>query len=178
MTLPIETILPLNAERLRSGNPVLVGDYVSELVNSLTTIYTQQSQAINGDYKDFAPIVYGTSTAGLGTYSVQNGYYLRLGLIVDYWYTVAWSGHTGTGNAYIQLPYKVKFNNTDFTGEVVGQYNYSSSYNGMWGLGVSQTFRKDLYLEGALNIPVLALPLLTSGALRGHIRYIGQEIEN
>lgn len=178
MTLPIETILPLNPTRLDSKDPAIIGDYVSELVNTITTMYQELSQATNGDYREFSPQIFGLTTPGNGTYAVQQGYYLRKGLMVDYWFNISWTAHSGSGFAYLLLPYKVRFNNTDFPGQVYGQYNYPNTYNGLFGLAVSQTFREDLYAEGSANIPVVQLTLQSTGALRGHIRYIGQEIEN
>ncbi len=46
----------------------------------------------------FTPIVSGTTSAGAGTYSVQNGNYTRIGNIVFFQAYLVWSAHTGTGN--------------------------------------------------------------------------------
>lgn len=179
MTLPTELILPLNADRLESGDPGLIGQYIRELVTTLSKMYQDLAQATNGDIREFPPKIIGLTTPGVGTYTVQDGWYLREGLIVDYWFVVGWSGHTGTGQAYVQLPYKVKKTiSLPFVSSVHGQYNYAATYSGLFGTATSDTFRYDLYAEGPLNIAVLPLPLLTSGLLFSHIRYIGQEIEN
>jgi len=179
MTLPNNWILPLNEDRLSSGDPLLIGDYLRELIYSLTTMYEDLAESTNGEYRQFLPEIYGTTVNGKGTYTIREGWYLRKNLMVDYWYACTWTGHTGAGNAFVQLPYKVKFTDSNpFVGEVHGQYNYAATYTGMFGLGISQTFQEQLFLEGPANIAVAPLPLLTSGTLYGHIRYIGQEIEN
>ena len=179
MTLPTEWIFPLNEERLRSGNPNQIGEYVEELITTLTSMYQNVSQATNGDIRQYIPLVFGKTVAGQGTYSVQDGWYLRKGLLVDLWFAVSWSGHTGTGDAYIQLPYKVKRTlSTPFVGSLHGTYNYTGGYTGMFTLANSDTFENLLYKDGPGGLPAIPLQLLTSGTLFGHIRYIGQEIEN
>jgi hypothetical protein len=179
MTLPTDWILPLNEDRLDSGDPVLIGDYIRELVSSLESIYRDLSQATNGDIRQFTPTILGLTTPGVGTYTVQDGWYLRKGLMVDYWFALQWTAHTGTGFASIQLPYKVKNTiSAPFVGHVHGIYNYSAAYNGMFGLCAANTFQYNLYAEAAAGAAFVSLQLLTSGTLFGHIRYIGQEIEN
>jgi hypothetical protein len=55
------------------------------------------------DYEEgtFTPVISGTSTAGTGTYSVQNGNYVKIGKIVQYQIYIILSAHTGTGNIAI-----------------------------------------------------------------------------
>ena len=179
MTLPTEWIFPLNEERLHSRNVQDIGDYVEELVTTLTAMYSQVSQAVNGDIKEFIPQVFGLTTPGVGTYSIQDGWVLRQGLMVDVWFAVSWTAHTGSGQAYIQLPYKVKNSLSEpFAGQVYGQYNYIADYTGMFSLAHPNTFQNALFVEGPVGIGASPLQLLTSGTLFGHIRYIGQEIEN
>src|ERR1051325_426199 len=179
MTLPTDWILPLNEERLDSGNPVLIADYLRELVGSLKSIYQDLSQATNGDIREFKPQIFGATTPGNGTYTVQDGWYLRKGLMVDYWFAMNWTAHTGGGLAYIQLPYKVKSTlSAPFVGHVHGTSNYTAAYNGMFGLCAPSTFEYRIYAEASAGAPFVQLQLLTSGTLFGHIRYIGQEIEN
>ena len=45
----------------------------------------------------FTPIVLGSTSAGTGTYSTQNGTYTRIGNRVFFNAYVSWSAHTGTG---------------------------------------------------------------------------------
>jgi len=52
------------------------------------------------DYEEgtFTPVIFGTTTAGVGTYTSQVGLYTKIGNVVYYTINVAWSAHTGTGN--------------------------------------------------------------------------------
>lgn len=63
------------------------------------------------DYEEgtFTPVVIGTSTAGVGTYSVQSGAYTKIGQIVHFQISITWSAHTGTGNTEVgELPFTSK----------------------------------------------------------------------
>lgn len=54
----------------------------------------------------FTPVIEGSSTAGVGTYSVQVGRYQRVGNTVHCVIHLAWSAHTGTGTTRIAgLPF-------------------------------------------------------------------------
>ena len=62
------------------------------------------------DYEEgtFSPAVYGTSSAGTGTYSVQIGRYVKIGNRVWVDILLVWSAHTGTGNIGVNaLPFTV-----------------------------------------------------------------------
>lgn len=52
------------------------------------------------DYEEgtFTPTVQGTTSAGTATYSIQVGRYVKVGDVVHFQISLAWSGHTGTGN--------------------------------------------------------------------------------
>jgi Pectate lyase superfamily protein len=57
----------------------------------------------------FTPTIVGSTTAGSATYSTQEGYYTRIGNVVYYSISLAWTGGTGTGNLYIGgLPFTSK----------------------------------------------------------------------
>ena len=60
------------------------------------------------DYEEgtFTPVISGTSSAGTGTYSVQNGAYVKIGKMVQYQIYLVLTAHTGTGDITIGgLPY-------------------------------------------------------------------------
>jgi hypothetical protein len=60
------------------------------------------------DYEEgtFTPAIYGTSTAGTGTYSRQTGTYTKIGNRVYFSIYIIWSAHTGTGDMNINgLPF-------------------------------------------------------------------------
>src|SRR5690606_310373 len=80
--------------------------YMRDLITTLTTMYQDIVQNCDGNIRQWTPIVFGFTTAGTATYSRQTGWYLRAGLMVDLWFDIQWSGHTGTGALILQLPYK------------------------------------------------------------------------
>ena len=60
------------------------------------------------DYEEgvFTPTVFGTTTAGVGTYSTQSGRYTKVGNKVHIEIVLAWSAHTGSGGMRINgLPF-------------------------------------------------------------------------
>jgi len=62
------------------------------------------------DYEEgtFTPTISGSSSAGTGTYSVQEGRYTKVGNLVYVTAVMTWSAHTGTGNMRLSgLPFTV-----------------------------------------------------------------------
>lgn len=59
----------------------------------------------SGAGRFFTPTLYGQTTAGSATYSLQAGYFIEIGNLVAGFGFIAWSGHTGTGVAKIDLDY-------------------------------------------------------------------------
>lgn len=178
MTLPTELIFPLNEDRLKSRDPLAIGEYVQELVTTLSNMYRDLAQNVDGDYRQFVPKIIGSTIEGIGTYTYQEGWYLRQGLMVDVWFTIQWSAHTGTGDAYVNLPYKVKnVLTTPFVNGVFGTYPLSAGYTCMFGSAESNTFNYFLYENGP-GLTVQSLNVVGNGTVIGHIRYIGQQIEN
>lgn len=60
------------------------------------------------DYEEgtFTPVVTGSTSAGTGTYTAQQGLYTKIGDRVIIQITVTWTAHTGTGNLLITgLPF-------------------------------------------------------------------------
>jgi hypothetical protein len=60
------------------------------------------------DYEEgtFTPTIIGTTTAGVGTYTTQEGQYTKIGNCVSFALTLNWSAHTGTGNMRVAgLPF-------------------------------------------------------------------------
>ena len=54
----------------------------------------------------WTPIAYGTTAAGIGTYTSQSGLYVKVGKVVYFEAAISWSAHTGTGNLAITgLPF-------------------------------------------------------------------------
>lgn len=60
------------------------------------------------DYEEgtWTPVLIGLSTAGTGTYTNQTGTYTKIGRMVYFDMTLAWTAHTGTGNMQVNgLPF-------------------------------------------------------------------------
>jgi hypothetical protein len=73
------------------------------------------------DYEEgtFTPTIIGTSTAGVGVYTVQDAKYTKVGRLVTVEVDLGWSAHTGTGNMQITgLPFTT--NATVFTSVTLG----------------------------------------------------------
>ncbi len=65
----------------------------------------------NIDPIPWTPTIVGSGAAGTATYSIQVGYFQRIGNVVFLYFNLAWTGHTGTGQMLIEtLP--VAPNNT------------------------------------------------------------------
>ena len=63
----------------------------------------------------FTPVIVGSSSAGVGTYTTQIGKFTRIGDIVHFQISLAWTAHTGTGNTIIQsLPYAAEVSSGEF----------------------------------------------------------------
>jgi hypothetical protein len=66
------------------------------------------------DYEEgtWTPVIFGGTTAGTGTYSTQSGTYTKIGNAVTLYFSVNWSGHTGTGEMRISgLPFSASASN-------------------------------------------------------------------
>lgn len=68
------------------------------------------------DQGSWTPTISGSTVAGAGTYTVQNGLYTRIANLVFLSGTVTWTAHTGTGNMLIT--------NLPFTSRNVAGYHY------------------------------------------------------
>ena len=101
-------------ERMRlnsSGTVILQGGSTSATGGGITFPATQSASSDANtldDYEEgtFTPAIYGTSTAGTGTYSRQTGTYTKIGNRVYFSIYIIWSAHTGTGDMNINgLPF-------------------------------------------------------------------------
>lgn len=96
--------------RLYDSADVLLWTY-DDVVLAETTDITADSLVVNSvaltpAYTTFTPKISGTSTAGVGTYTSQVGRYFKIGKLVYFSATVAWTAHTGTGSLTLtSLPF-------------------------------------------------------------------------
>lgn len=132
---------------ITTTNPALDGSSVHQIShfsieagNGATNIQydTTQSPATG-----FIPYVYGATSAGAGTYTVQQGGYTVVGNIVFINLTVTWTGHTGTGQMKIgALPYL-----TDFpAGEIMNVMSSGVTTTGAL-LGVMDTYSNSMIIN-------------------------------
>jgi hypothetical protein len=97
---------------IKATTSISVGNAVPTTSGAGITFPATQSASSNAntldDYEEgtFTPSVVGTSTAGSGTYSVQEGQYTKVGRAVSFSLRVTYSAHTGTGDMQLNgLPF-------------------------------------------------------------------------
>lgn len=107
------------------------------------------------DYEEgtFTPAVTGTTAAGVGTYSLRAGSYVKIGRLVSFNLLIAWTAHTGTGNLTITgLPFasagnappcSITTSDLSFAGQVAAYVN---------GAVIS-------LMQLATNAPISAVPM-------------------
>lgn len=174
MTLPTEIQLPLEDN--------IDVEYMRTLIKRLEGMYEDMVQNINGDTVDFVPILKDTATDTTYTYTIQEGWYFRQGLLVDVWFHVTWTAiasGTPTGNLYVQLPYEVlNSSNMPFTGCVQSSVvDFGTDLTQIVINGIPTTFRGEFYGVGSGQTMANITANTAAGTLIGHIRYVGNEFE-
>jgi len=99
--------------RINAGAPILClsGGNTSATGTGIAFPATQSASSDANtldDYEEgtFTPAIFGSSTAGTGTYSRQTGTYTKIGNRVYFSIYIVWSAHTGTGDMNINgLPF-------------------------------------------------------------------------
>lgn len=82
-----------------SGNQTTGNGTVQVFANQ----YVELAQGVE---RSFTPVIQGTTTAGVGTYTTQLGTYVKNGNIVTFQLVIDWTAHTGTGNIRVAgFPY-------------------------------------------------------------------------
>lgn len=72
----------------------------------------------------FTPTIIGTTTAGVGTYTIQVGQYVKIGSLVFFSSRVAWTAHTGTGNLRLDsLPFTANGTTNGQMSVSIGRFN-------------------------------------------------------
>ena len=182
MTLPIEIQLPLSEAKLESGEPSQLTEYMRELIRKLEEMYKDMAQDINGDIREFTPVLMDAATDTTYTYSSQVGWYLRQGIMVDYWFDVVWTAidtGTPTGNLYVQLPYQVfDAQQKPFVGVLqTSTLAYGTGLTYLTINGIPGTFRGEIWGSGDGATTANVTANTAAGQLIGHIRYVGSEYE-
>jgi len=167
--LPVDIILSTDAD---------------EQYNELTRMYEDLARAINGKEDTWKPTIEGADSgaAGTGSYDTQLGYYYRRGLLVDCWFALKVTAHTGTGNARIKLPYKIKKTTAKGSGESdiwVGVVLDSSltypSGTALKLCGLNNTYYLEIVACDAAGVSaIVQIDDDQIFSISGSIRYIGQ----
>lgn len=112
-----DTVSTSERARIDSNGNLLVGVVttnanggVLQLKSGITFPATQVAATdVNtlDDYEEgtFTPTIVGGTTAGVGTYTNQDGKYTKIGNIVHCQIYLGWTAHTGTGSILFSLPF-------------------------------------------------------------------------
>ena len=125
-----------------------------------TTPASLQGYNVSGT---FTPILYGTTSAGTGTYTTQIGLYTRVGNLVNFQIDLTWTAHTGTGNMGIdQLPFS-SGSAADYAVSSVAASNLT--YTGQLSGAVQQNTNKIILYSVASNTALSYQTMDTTGGL-------------
>jgi hypothetical protein len=87
-----------------SANPSVTGGAISFPATQVASAGANDLD----DYEEglFTPVITGSTSAGTGTYTAQQGLYTKIGNRVVIQITITWTAHTGTGNLLVTgLPF-------------------------------------------------------------------------
>jgi hypothetical protein len=138
----------------------------------LRKTYQDFARQINGYAKVFTAKVFGATSAGVGTYSNQDGFYVLSGQMVDVYYNITWTGHTGTGNLYVEMPFISNFSALNYMGiiENTAGINYSAGYTEI-KTKLAPGTRQATVVESGDNVSAQALAVMTSATITGYNRF-------
>lgn len=185
---------------LTSATAPLVGTEVLPIVQSGTTVKvtvdnltTGKTTPTNGvqfpatqvssanvncldDYEEgiWTPVIIGVTSAGVGTYLIQQGVYTKIGNLVTVAGYITWSAHTGTGETRISgLPFTV---NSSQIGSAQAAYLYASDFNAGTSatalMGIPDSGGTTIILRGYINNGTRVIPPMnTSGDIRFSLTY-------
>lgn len=157
------------------------------LKTDIDRLYKELSYGINraSDVKEFVDggrnklcVVKGATTTGSGTYTLQEGRYVRNLNLVDYWFSLQWTTHTGLGNLIVQLPFRGRpispSGNGNFEGLVTPRVAVAMPA-GTTALSLQVGNSSDAYIV-AYGPGVRSLfPLASNIGFDGYIRYIAED---
>jgi len=107
---------------------------------SLVTLDANFAKAAEQVAGTFTPTISGVTTAGAGTYTAQNGRYVRVGDLVFFSIFLGWSAHSGSGALILNnvlpfpsaagaivAPFQVMAQNLTYTGSICAYVSAGSS---------------------------------------------------
>ena len=145
------------------------------LVRDLSEMYRILRESIEGYTEEFEGVIFGSSADGVGTYTSNDCYYVRRGVVVDLFCHMEWSAHTGTGDLRVKLPF--------FEKGFVSPTSVSAirTYNLTWPAGSTHVILKGqpdqdyALIEGCRDAgTVQTVQMDGAAAISFHHRYIGQ----
>lgn len=147
-----------------------------DVKDEIFDMYQDIAVAFNGSLREWTPTISGSTTNGSGTYTTNEGYYYRQGLLCHVWFYLVWTAHTGTGNIKLDLPFNVRLSAQDFYTDSVEVANIalSANYNYFMIRADSNSSQASLIEVGTNNSPQ-AVTMDVAGSLRGHLVFLGQE---
>jgi len=144
-------------------------EYRSEVDKALNGIFL----ALRGESETWTPTVQGGTTPGVGTYTEQYGYYFRQGAMVDLYFSVAWSAHTGSGDLEILTPFIAQrfFENTWIGSvEATGSYTWPTSTTHLVTRMEQDTRNLQLVGSGS-GVASAVVQLAGAGSFKGSCRF-------
>ena len=146
---------------------------IDPMAIELRKMYQDFVRQINGEAKVFTAKVFGATSAGVGTYSNQDGFYILSGQMVDVYYNITWTAHTGTGNLYVEMPFISNFSALNYMGVIdntSGGLNYSAGYTEV-KTKLAPGTREATIVENGDNTGSQALAMVSSAIITGWNRF-------
>ena len=161
------------AGTVQTGSTISVGGATPSTSGAGITFPATQSASSNAntldDYEEgtWTPVVTGSSTAGTGTYSSQEGCYTKIGNMVIAHCFITWSAHTGTGDFTITgLPFT---SNGSLTAQVGSIYasEFNAGTNATQLIAYPATGSTAINFRGFVNNALRTVPAMDSAASVG-----------
>ncbi len=154
----------------------LTANNVPTFTLSPTSITFSGESALNHylEQQTWVPVITGTGSAGTGTYSVQSGYYTRIGNMIFSSLTITWSAHTGTGDMTITgFPFPAR-NSSNYTPEATVLLSNILLPIGTIGVGASISANTSIVsLYGVINSAALSpIQMSATGSISLSLAYI------
>lgn len=137
-------------------------------LNLVTTYVLRDSTLLDGiglvdrEIGTFAPIITGSTSAGTGTYSTNNGRFTRNQNIVTFTLQLSWSAHDGTGFLQIDnMPYTANSAIFQVMSAVASNITFTGQLSCLTSLGLARLLPYRI-ISGS---PIAQLNMSTSGTL-------------
>lgn len=158
-------------ERLRITSTGVLDVISGQIKFPATQIASADANTLD-DYKEgtFTPVVAGSTTAGVGTYTAQSGFYTKIGRMVYFNILVTWSAHTGTGHIKVTgLPFVSNgaANNASHLAVAASGLSFSNNLAANVGQGSSE-ISFVTYLSGTDGFGTVSMDSSAALRIAGH----------